>query len=306
MQISDVIDLWPVVYASIREFWRLLEAPIEEAATRLEIPVELYSYGELGLDDFSVAAFQKRDPYSNPASFLSLFTRLAAQGWVAQVGEHQYQVTEQARSAARQIVRSGYEVLSSLDVLPAPEEDRLALLLSRLVESTRETPEPPEKWAFLHRFRVATAESPLLAQVSEHILDLFAYRDDVHLAAWKRYGVSGPSWNAFTSLWRGEVTTPAQVAEQAAFRGYTAHDYEAAIQNLCQRGWVEEASLKGSYRVTEQGQALRDGVEQRTDDAFYAPWSCLQESEIVELRVLLVQLLERLQTLPKEAGEQEK
>lgn len=306
MQIRDVIDLWPVVYASILEFWRLVETPIEEAATRLGVPVELYSYGELGLDNFSVAAFQKRDPYSNPASFLSLFPRLAAQGWIEQVGEQQYRVTERARSAARQIITSSYEALGSLDVLPAKDAERLALLLSRLVESTREAPEPPEKWAFLHRFRVATVQSPLLAQVGERMLDLFAYRDDVHLAAWKSYGVSGHGWNAFTSLWRGEVTTPAQIAEQAAFRGYTAHDYEAAIQDLCQRGWVEETSLKGSYRVTGQGQVLRDDVEQRTDEAFYAPWSCLQEREIVELHGLLVRLLERLQTLPNAAGEPEK
>jgi len=62
MNTDDLINLWPVVYATILQFWRLLDVPIEEAALRSGVPVELYSYVELGLDDFSVAAFQKRDP----------------------------------------------------------------------------------------------------------------------------------------------------------------------------------------------------------------------------------------------------
>ncbi len=68
---------------------------------------------------------------------------------------------------------------------------------------------------------------------------------------------------------------------------------------------MEEANLPGTYRVTGQGQALRDAVEHLTDTSFYTPWSSLHESEIVELRGLLARLLERLQTLPKAARKQE-
>jgi DNA-binding MarR family transcriptional regulator len=152
----------------------------------------------------------------------------------------------------------------------------------------------------LHRFRVATEESPLLAQVSEYMMDLYAYRDDAHISTWKSYGVQGLAWNAFTSLWRGDATSPAQITEQAAFRGYTAADYEKAIQELVRRGWLEESETPGIYRATKLGQSLREAVEQLTDDYFYAPWSSLNESEIVELRGLLSCLAERLQALPAE------
>jgi hypothetical protein len=152
MHTEDLIDLWPVVYANVLQFWRLLDAPIEEAALRSRVPVELYSYGELGRDDFSVAAFQKRDPYSNPAGFLSMFTILAAQGWIEQVGHQQYRVTEQARSAARQIIRAGYDALGRLEVLPISDGERLTALLQRLVDAAFQAPEPPEKWALYTAF----------------------------------------------------------------------------------------------------------------------------------------------------------
>jgi len=42
-----------------------------------DVPVELYSYGEPGLDDFSVAAFQKRNLYSNLLGFMFMFTIVA-------------------------------------------------------------------------------------------------------------------------------------------------------------------------------------------------------------------------------------
>jgi hypothetical protein len=183
-------------------------------------------------------------------------------------------------------------------VFPTSEGERLTALLGRIVDATYQAPEPPEKWALLHRFRVATEESSLLAQAREYMMDFFAYRDDAHLSAWKTYGVLGQARNAFTSLWRGDVHSPAQLAEQAAFRGYAAADYEEAIQELLRRGWVEEADGAGTYRVTRQGQVLRNAVEQQTDGYFFVPWSSLNESETVELRGLLSRLVERLQALP--------
>jgi hypothetical protein len=46
MHTGDLIDLWPVIYATILQFWRLLDGPIEEAAVRSGVPVALYSYGQ--------------------------------------------------------------------------------------------------------------------------------------------------------------------------------------------------------------------------------------------------------------------
>ena len=298
MSARDVIDFWPVAYETILQFWRLVDMPIEAVAAQRGVPLELYSYVELGLEDMSIAHVQKRDPYSNPQNFLPVFTALAAEGWIEPVGGQLYHVTEQARSAVRELVRTGDEALGQLGVFSTSEAERLIALLKRIVAANASAPEPPEKWATVRRFRVADDTSPLLGQVREYLLDLFAYRDDAHLSAWREYSISGPAWNAFTLLWRGEADSPTQIAEQAAFRGYSASEYVTAIGELIRRGWVETAQTPGTYRVTEEGQALREGVERQTDEYFYAPWSCLNEEEIVELRGLLGRLLERLHALP--------
>jgi DNA-binding MarR family transcriptional regulator len=295
---SDLIDFWPVAYATILQFWRLVNAPIEAAATQSDVPLELYSYVELGLEDMSIAYVQKRDPYSNPQIFLPVFTTLAAQGWIEPAGDQLYHVTKQARSAVRQLVRSGDEALGELGVFSTLEAKRLIALLQRIVTANAVASEPPEKWATTHRFRVADDTSPLLGQVREYLLDLFAYRDDAHLSAWRGYHVTGPAWNALTLLWRGEAVSPTQIAEQAAFRGYLASEYVTAIGKLVGRGWVETADTPGTYRVTEQGQALREGVELQTDAYFYAPWSCLNDRDITELRGLVIRLHGQLEALP--------
>ncbi len=285
-------------YTQVREFWRILQPPIEAAAERVQAPLELYDYGELGLDEMSIASFQRRDPYSNPVGFAQAIEMLAREGWVELAGEGQYRIPERARSATRQMIEAGYGALGQIKLLGAHDASRLLAFLTRLVEASRQAPEPPHKWALLRRFRVADEASPTIARIREAVMDLFGYRDDSHISAWRPWGVPGPAWNAFTLLWQGEATSPTQIAERAAFRGYVVDEYAHAIQTLLTRGWVEAASEPGAYRVTAQGKELRDGVERLTDAYFYAPWSCLNEHEIRELRDLLLRLRDHLLALP--------
>ena len=123
-------------------------------------------------------------------------------------------------------------------------------------------------------------------------MDLFAYRDDANLSAWRDYPVSGIAWNAFGMIWRGAAFSPQQMAEQAWFRGYGAKDYAQALGELQRRGWVD-----GQGQVTPIGKALRDAVEQLTEAYFYAPWLALRDDEIGELRVRLLELRNVLVTV---------
>ena len=147
--------------------------------------------------------------------------------------------------------------------------------------------------------RVAGDDSPLLGQVRERALDLFGYRDDAHIEAWRPHAdpaTEGARWNAFTHVWSGEARSAAAIARAAAFRGYGAAFYEQALAALEARGWL--ASDGATYRTTEAGQALRDAVERQTDDWFYAAWSVLDEAELAELRGLVARLLEALRRVP--------
>jgi len=70
---------------------------------------------------------------------------------------------------------------------------------------------------------------------------------------------------------------------------------------------LEESSeiLFGNYaypaadKATEAGKQVRAEVEAETERLFFAPWSCLNESELEELASLASQLLDGLRALIK-------
>lgn len=286
---SPYVGMWDLIYDTIRAFWALTEPRIEDAARAGNVPVELYYYAELGLRVFSREHFQKRDPFSNPAQFDRAFQKLAAEDWIVPGGQGKFVVTEKARDAAREIIRTGDAYLGTLELIAASDAERLKTLLLSIVDANRAAAEPPYKWAAVNRFRAADETSPLLAQIREALMDLFAYRDDAHMSAWHGYPVSGIAWSAFGMIWSNTAFTPEEIAAHAWFRGYEADDYRRALDELRGRGWINEAG-----QVTPVGKKLRDSVEQLTDAYFYSPWLVLGESQVQELRVRLIELRNHL------------
>ena len=134
--------------------------------------------------------------------------------------------------------------------------------------------------------------APALAWIDQYLSDLNAYRDDAHMASWQPSGIGGAAWEAFTCLWRGEARTLAELCDRLAFRGHAGQDYVDALEDLAARGWI--AAAGEGYRLTDAGRAVREGAEQTTDAYFFAPWACLAESDLEELRALLVGLRDGL------------
>ena len=183
MDIDSLTKFWPLIYSIIRDFWSVTEPHIEDAAIRNNIPLELYLYSEMGLDNFSLANFQKRDPFTNPEQFERVFVRLNVKGWIEPMSDGSFQVTEKARASVRHVMQAGDAQLLDFCSMPEEQLKRLAILLKQVVSESKVTPEPPEKWAILRRFRVATDHDPLIVRSREYLMDLFAYRDDSHLSA---------------------------------------------------------------------------------------------------------------------------
>ena len=288
-------QFWPLIYSVIQGFWSITEPRISDAAVREAIPVELYFYSELGLDYFSIEAFQKRDPFSNPEQFERLFARLNIKGWIEPLQDKSYRVTDGARAGARLIIQAGDRHLSGFQFMSEVDLERLAELLGQVVAESKATSEPPVKWAIINRFRVADKASPWLVQVREYLMDLFAYRDDSHLSAARpHFNRAGIVWSVLGSLWTGDALTAEQMAERQAFRGYEVDDYRVAIQAAVGVGWVEQADVPGKFRPTQMGRELRQQVDQLTDEYFYRPWSVFTQAELDELYDLLAKLREEL------------
>ena len=302
MPLESLTKFWPLIYSIVQEFWSITEPHIQDAAIRNDIPIELYLYGELGLERFSIKDFQKRDPFSNPEQFERLFVRLNIKGWIEPMRDGSFQVTEKARETARFLTQAGDVQLSDFASMTDHDLKRLVVLLKQLVMESCLAPEPPGKWAILKRFRVADEHYPPIMQIREYLMDLFAYRDDSHLSASRPYfNEAGIVWIVLGALWKGEAVNAGQMAERMAFRGYDVEEYEIAIQAAMEVGWVEQANRQDTFRLTEQGRQLREHAEQDTNEYFYAPWSVLTQDEINELHELLKKLHDHLRVYGKSA-----
>ncbi len=300
MNRESLTKFWPLIYSIVQEFWSITESHIEDAAVRNDIPIELYLYSELGLDTFSLANFQKRDPFTNPEQFEKVFVRLNVKGWIEPMLDGSYQVTEKAREAVRHVMQAGDAQLMDFHSMPEADLKQLEILLKQIVAESKVTPEPPEKWAILKRFRVADEYDPLIVKIREYLLDLFAYRDDSHLSASRpHFNQAGIVWMVLGALWNRDAVTAKQMAEKMTFRGYEVSDYEVALQATVEIGWAEVDDRPVTFRLSQQGKELREQAEQLTNEYFYTPWSVLMQNEIDELYVLLTKLRDGLNVYRK-------
>lgn len=292
---ETLVKFWPLIQTLIRDFLEIIEPPIEETAVRYGVPIELYYYSELGLDSFSTDEFQRRDPFSNPQLFDKLFAILSVKGWIEPRQDGSYQVTEEARQAARRIILAGEQQLEPFGAFTRLDLHRLSMLLKKIVLANAAAPEPPEKWAIIKRFRVVDRDSPPIVKIREYLMDLLAYRDDCHLSASHPYfGRAGIVWSVLGTLSRDGQVTAEQMAETHSFRGYEPDDYEVALEAATQIGWAEETAEPGVYRLTSLGKEIHKDAQRLTDRYFYSPWSATAPGELDELYDLLAKLLEEL------------
>jgi len=300
MEISSLTKFWTLIYSIIREFWEITESHIEDVAVANDIPIELYYYGELGLEYFSIENFQKRDPFTNPEQFERLFARFDVKGLIIPLPDEEYQVTEMARDGTYRIIQAGDEQLSKFENFADVDLVRIVKLIKQIVTENELAPEPPEKWAIFKRFRVANDLSPSIVRIREYMMDLFAYRDDCHLSAARpHFGQAGIAWSVLGSIWNSDAVTAEQMAETMEFRGYDVSDYEVAIRAAMEIGWIEASDAPGKFRPTQKGRELREKVENLTNEYFYRPWSVLVQEELDELYALLTKLHEQLMAYKK-------
>ncbi len=300
MNLELYAKFWPLIHSIIQELWAIVEPHIEDAAIQEDVPVELYYYSELGLEHFSIEDFQKRDPFTNPEQFEKLFVRFDVKGWIQPDGDGRYLVTVRAREGARKIIQAGDKHLLPFESFSDADLHRLCSLLKQIVKANEFAPQPPGKWAVEKRFHVADNQSPVIVQIREYLMDLFAYRDDSHLAAaHPHFGQAGIVWSVLGSLWKNDTVTAEKMVESMSSRGYEVKDYEVALQATVQIGWAEQTDIPGIFRITQKGREVHEGAEQLTNEYFYGTWSVMTQEELDELYDLLMKLRDQLNSFRK-------
>jgi hypothetical protein len=244
----------------------------------------------------TVAGLRVRDIYASERIVAALLDLIAGEGWLERDAAGAYELTDAGRATVDALLQRRAQLLADVALMAAAQAERLHELLARLVEAGMAAPEPPGVWCLAHSRRRAPPEgAPILARMLQLFEDFNAFRDDSHMAAWRDLGVEGYVWEAFALLADGLATDADAVAEQLRHRGYSRAEYAAALASLATRGWLAPADAS-TYRLSEAGRAVRQGVERATDDAFYAPWAALAPAEQAELHHLLLRLKEGVHT----------
>jgi DNA-binding MarR family transcriptional regulator len=236
---------------------------------------------------------RRRARYSNPEFVERNLHGAVERGWLMAEGGDRYRLTARGRDVVRRYWALADETYASLETLPETELEGIAALLNRVVEKAWAFPEPAEKWGLGWRRKGDRGPSiPSIMQVRARMLDLFALRDDVHIAAWQPYGVDGQTWEALTLVWRGRANTAAELVETLPYRTYGGDSYARVLNDLTARGWVTEQD--GKCVVTAEGSKVRQEAEDSTNRLYDAPWAALSEAEVEALKDLLGRLTEAL------------
>jgi hypothetical protein len=249
--------------------------------------------------EISLKRWGKLGPYGNPASFGLLLDALAEGGFLKAKGDGKYTLTDKGNTTLDEALDGFYTFLGEIPVLSPEQLSQIEGLLDRVCTSCRKAQEPAKKRfiSLVHRGHPEAEYAPL-AKIDQHLDELNAFRDDAHIAAWKPYGVSGPTWETLTFVWRGEASSAEELLEKLPYRNHSLEVYQDSLKDLVNRGWVEKTAE--GYRVTEKGRALRQEAEETTDRYYFTPWACLSTPERTQLYTLLTRLRDGLRELAKE------
>jgi hypothetical protein len=115
-------------------------------------------------------------------------------------------------------------------------------------------------------------------QLFHAITLLREFRGDGHIAALVVEGIGGLE-AAVMHVAQGDAWTREPLRKT---RGYSNEQWDAAVSRLRDKGWLDQAE-----QFTEQGRAVRQRVEDRTDELALPPWERLGEDGCARLRELV-------------------
>lgn len=306
LQLQFKLDLWQKINGSLAA-----AAPLHQPQTGpafeahgLNKPGYFFQlWSALGLEPepISAAAMRQQFPYTNPAVYNGWYANLVEDGLMATAeAPGTYRITEKGRTAVLAVDNIFVEAMSQIEFLPTEEMARLNELINRLSEASAAAEQPAAKHALQRNRNVHRGRDITAIQLDEGLDDLAAFRDDAHVTAFLPLGVSGQAWETLSFLWREGLNTPAALAEQLPFRQWGEEGYAAAFDELTAKGWVSSGA--DGYAITDTGRQIREQVEVQTNQVFFAPWSVLNNAELMELDGLVTRLRERITSLlPAEA-----
>jgi hypothetical protein len=294
---------------NLKSIWSALEdvydilggygfAAMDKAATEMELEPDwstwLFAIWLFGSEPITTANFMRIFPYGLARLNEERFASAVQHGYLIADEKNGYIPTGFGMKAAHQVWRAAGDSLAPLKPMPETQMEKAFDYLARLCESAISTPEPPSHYFMAHK-RENYKRFQVLYPLERFVIlfgELAAYRDDMYVATWGAHGVEGHAWEMLDFLSRGEALTFDELHGKLSRRGVTEEVHAGDVRELVGRGWVDEDS--GKIQITSAGKQARGEVEAETERLFFAPWSCLSESELDELSSLASQLRDGL------------
>ncbi len=287
---SAVFQLMGETTASIFPLARHLMQPLfEEKFTEQRFYGPIFLAYNRAPEPISQDLLFRRNPYANPESVAELLEGAAEAGYIKSDGAGGFQIAKRGSAAIEAVHDVFYSYINQVNQFSASKLNELIALLAKLVDSVYRTDLTGGKLCFDLSYQSHIKVDPgSLGHVDQLLDDLNAFRDDAHVAAWRPFGVDGHTWEVLTLVWNGEAKTAEKLVERLPYRQYTKSDYQVTLEDLVQKGWIEEGS--DGYRITDEGKKIRDQAELDTDANYFGPWKALMDEEINRVGELLSEL----------------
>jgi hypothetical protein len=250
-------------------------------------------------DNTTPAHLLVRNPYASAELYFARLSSTARLGYLGEVAPGEFRLTPDGRQLVDRFIADARQAMIRADPLAITDSRRLAEVLGKLVTSSLETPPPPNPWSIGLSHKLMPEHEPPLPFSEQAISCLAGYRDDAHLAAWRKTGLSAIGLEILTLIWRGQAGSLRQLVDRLSHRGYPPEVYVDGVDELKKDDYIQGPD--NDLTLTDEGRIFRDTVEADTNRYFFAPWSCLSEEERTWLQDLSNLLIAGLKDNPSEA-----
>lgn len=226
-----------------------------------------------------------------------VLNELVASGYLSPK-DNGFMLTPKGSKAIERVFRIIHRELGKIKGLPYQQMKRLAELLRHAVYHALHAPQPVEKHALMcSRWTDMGDYSPAAIAIEQYLTDLSRFRLDCHRSVWQQTEVSGTAWEIFTMIWNGTANNLQLMRKILQHRHHTLETFSQSLQELIRLGWIAEVDGKaGQYKVTPEGDVLRNEAEDATNALFFPAWSRVGEFELAETFGLLAELKDTLST----------
>lgn len=236
-----------------------------------------------------LAGLRRRAVYATKEPWRGRLDETIAAG-LAEPAEGGWQLTPRGREVVERIWQATHAQQRALRIPEGP----LRRAVEALEAIVREVPASgDQRLSFIRRTAPADRDhAHLVTRVEQAMFETAVLHDDGHIGAWERAGYEGPTLDVLTHVWRGCATRSALVDKLE--RGQEPADLDRALAELERRGDLHQD--RGELRLTAQGRAAREGIEEETDRDGFARWPRGEE-----LEALIRDVEALVEALPPEA-----